>query len=139
MSHGHEHKDYTRVFGNVEKRSKGLIVLCDGESPKSGSDVYQQSRAICLALPLPACKTCEHGAFSVALKPGAGNQLVACPRWDSLSDRLERTRPQYEMVRRQQCLIDRPYEHCSFCPNKDIGNPPRVDPGWWEAEKWKEH
>lgn len=138
MSHGHEHKDYKRVFGDIGKRTKGLFILCDGEAPKSGTDVQQQTRAVCLAQRKPGCKSCEHSKFSLQLQPGVGAQMVACPRWDSLSDRLERIKPRYEMVARQQCLLDMPYEYCSFCPNKDIQSPTRQDPGWWEEEKWKE-
>lgn len=138
MSHGHSHKDYNKMFGDVERGSKGLLVLCDGESPKAGTDVRQQSRTVCLGQPLPACKTCEHSNFSVQFKAGIGDQIVACPRWASESDRVERVIPAYELVRRQQCIIDRPYEYCSFCPNKSVSNPPRTEPGWWEAEKWKE-
>lgn len=138
MSHGHDHKEYKGVFGDIEKTTKGLYVLCDGDSPKAGTDVHQQSRTVCLGQPLPGCKTCEHNTFVVRLKPRIGDQLVACPHWDSSGDRLERIRPQYEMVRRQQCLIERPYEHCTFCPNKDINSQPKTVPGWWEAEKWKE-
>lgn len=138
MSHGHDHKDYKRVFGDVERGSRGLMVLCDGEAPKAGTDVRQQSRAVCLGHPLTACATCEHGTFALKLPVRVGDQVVACPRWDSISDRYEHKKPDYEMVRRQQCLVDRPYEHCSFCPNRDAKNPPRTEPGWWEAEKWKD-
>lgn len=138
MSHGHDHKDYKRVFGDVEKHSRGLYVLCDGESPKSGTDVHQKDRAVCLAGPLAACKTCEHNKFKLTLKTGVGNQLVACPRWESVSDRYDRVVPRYETIRREVCLISRPYEHCSLCPNRDINNAPRAYVGWWEEEKWKE-
>jgi hypothetical protein len=137
MSHGHDHKDYKRAFGNVEKSSKGLMVLCDGEAPKAGTDVKQQSRTVCLSAPYKACQSCEHAVFTIRLQPGVGNQVVACPRWEDTSSRYAHDPPQYEMVRREQCL-DMPYEHCSFCPNKDLRAVPRVKPGWWEAEKWKE-
>lgn len=138
MSHGHEHRDYKRAFGNVERSSRGLTVLCDGEAPKAGTDVRQQDRAVCLAKPLAACKTCEHNTFSLQLPTRVGDQVVACPRWESISDRYNHVKPLYENVRRQQCLVDRPYEHCSFCPNKDVHSPPRTEDGWWEVEKWKE-
>ncbi len=138
MSHGHKHSDYKRVFGDVERASRGLIVLCDGNAPKSGTDVYQQSRAVCLGRPLPGCGTCEHSKFSIKLRPNAGNELVACPRWKSESERLQRVLPQYEMVRREQCLLTRPYEYCAMCPHKEIHNAPRISAGWWEEEKWNE-
>jgi hypothetical protein len=138
MSHGHDHKDYKRVFGNVERSTKGLIVLCDGEAPKAGTDVRQQVRAVCLGRPLPACETCEHSHFTIQLKPKIGDQLVACPRWPSIVERYAHEKPSYEMVRRQQCIIDAPYEYCSFCPNRNVNDQPRTQLGWWEAEKWKE-
>lgn len=137
MSHGHDHKDYKRVFGDVERASKGLIVLCDGDAPKTGGSVRQQSRAVCLGKPLEACNSCEHSVFKIRLKP-LGNQLVACPQWNTIGERYDKVKPRYEMVRRELCLTVRPYEHCTFCPNKDISNPAEIIPGWWELKKWKE-
>lgn len=136
MSHGHDHKDYKRAFGNIERSSKGLMVLCDGEAPKAGTDVKQQDRTICLAKPYKACGSCEHGTFTIRLKVGIGNEAVACPRWEDIAARYAHVLPQYETVRREQCF-DMPYEHCSFCPNKDVRAPARTEPGWWEDEKWK--
>lgn len=138
MSHGHDHKKYKAVFGDVEKHSRGLTVLCDGDAPKTGTETKQQNRAVCLGRPMRACKTCEHSTFSIRLKPRLGDQLVACPRWASSGDRVEHVPPQYEMVRREQCLLRRPYEHCAFCPNKDVHSRAETEPGWWERTKWKE-
>lgn len=138
MSHGHDHKDYKRVFGDVERSSRGLIVLCDGESPKAGTDVRQQSRTVCLGQPMAACKTCEHSTFTIRLKPGIGNEVVACPVWNSIEDKIAREKPAYQMVRREQCLVRRPYDYCSQCPNMHVSKPPETRPGWWERTKWRE-
>jgi hypothetical protein len=138
MSHGHDHKDYKRVFGDVERGSRGLIVLCDGESPKSGTDVRQQVRAVCLGQPMAACKTCEHSTFTLRLKPNVGNEIVACPVWPSIEAKMEHEKPQYQMVRREQCLIRRPYDYCSFCPNMQVNKQAETTPGWWEKKMWKE-
>jgi len=138
MSHGHDHKEYKRVFGDVERGSRGLLVLCDGDAPKSGTEVHQQVRAVCLGRPLPACESCEHGNFTVKFQNNIGGQMVACPRWKSISDRIDKKIPQYEMVRREQCLLVSPYEYCSSCPNRNIQKTPRTEPGWWEEEKWKD-
>ena len=135
MSHGHDHKDYKRVFGDIEKRSRGLYVLCDGESPKSGNEVRQQNRAVCLGQPMTACKTCEHSSFTVSLQVGIGNQLVACPTWPNIDAKLNHEKADYEMVRREQCLVHRPYDYCSLCPNKDAANRPQTEPGWWEKRR----
>jgi len=89
MSHGHDHKDYKRVFGDPARSTKGLYVLCDGEAPKSGQEVRQQTRAVCLGRPLKACETCEHSKFTLSFKPGVGNQIVACPTWPTVSENLD--------------------------------------------------
>lgn len=138
MSHGHDHKEYKRVFGDVQKQSKGLYVLCDGEAPKSGQDVRQQSRGVCLGKPLKACGTCEHSSFTLSFKPGIGNEVVACPTWKSIDAKLEHKPPLYEAVRREQCLLKRPYDYCSSCPNSKVDRPAETKEGWWETKIWKE-
>lgn len=139
MSHGHDHKDYKAVFGDVEKGTKGLYVLCDGYAPKSGTDVHQTTRLKCLVSPMPACKSCEHSNFVVKLRLGVGDQKVACPRWNNIEDRLNHVFPKYEIIRRELCITRRPFEYCSSCPNKDATMKPQTEPGWWEERGgWKE-
>jgi hypothetical protein len=138
MSHGHDHKEYKAVFGDVQKATKGLTVICDGEAPKSGMGTKQLSRVLCLAKPMSACTTCEHSTFTIRLKTKAGDERVACPRWESIADRYAHVRPKYEMVRREQCFTSMPYEHCSFCTNRKKDAPAEVTPGWWEL-RWKEY
>lgn len=138
MSHGHSNKEYKKVFGDVEKGSKGLFVICDGEAPKSGNSTRTMDRTLCLAARLPGCKSCEHSNFNITVKLGIGDQIVACPNWPSSADRIERKLPTYAPMKREKCLLDRPYEHCAFCPNKDANNEPETVPGWWERIKWKD-
>jgi len=132
MSHGHDHTDYIRVFGDVATTTRGLTVLCDGLAPKGGTEVHQADRSLCISQARgSACTDCEHSRFILRFKPGVGNQQVACPRWDSIDDRLARKKPRYEIIRREVCLTVAPYEHCSSCPNKKVSEEPRSEPGWW--------
>jgi hypothetical protein len=92
-------------------------------------------RSWCLAGPHSDCGICPHHVFTIRLRTGIGNEIVACPRWSSDSERLHNVPASYGMVRRELCLTAQPFGWCPSCPNRNPEEPPRMDPGWWERER----
>lgn len=112
-----------------------LTVLCpDTETPDGGP--YQVSRATCLAFSRVGCAICPAKDFSLTLQYRIPEQIVACPRWELESDRLDGMDPlRYESVSRLVCLSEQPYPECDRCPNAKSWEPPRSDPGWLERQR----
>ena len=140
MSHGHNHEEYRQEalkLGGTPNASKGLTVLCDGEAPKSGASMKVFNRFFCIVgyHGSEICGTCEHSRFVLRFQARIGDQVVACPRWKSLDDKLDRKKPFYVHQRREICLTQRPFDYCSSCQNQRPQNPPENKEGWWEEER----
>lgn len=115
-------------------KDDGKFVRCLAPSP-DWAGPREVNRNLCFLRKHPQCGACPHNTFSIHLRRGIGDQVVACPRWNSDAERL-RGHPLigYAAVRRELCLTVQPFPWCSICKNRDPGEPPREQPGWFEHE-----
>lgn len=109
----------------------GKTVTCtDPETPHS------VDRLICLAKTRPNCQGCPNSHFTIRFQARVGDQQVACPRWRSEEERIERKDPlDYVTVSRGLCLSVHPFPQCDGCPNGQADQPPRIYAKWWEVEE----
>ena len=115
-------------------KDDGKFVRCIAPSPdwEGPRDVNRQ---LCFLRKHPQCGACPHNEFALHLRRGIGQQVVACPRWNSEADRLHGQAPfGYAAVRRELCLTVQPFPWCPSCKNRDPVESPREQPGWYERE-----
>ena len=113
----------------------GKYVACHDWAPKQRNRGHEVSRAVCLLAKKPSCGGCPHRQFVLRLPMGAGDQTVACPRWEQSSMMKKEPPDLYVPVRRETCLRSRPFAFCSSCPNSRPAQTPRVEEGWYD--NWK--
>lgn len=115
----------------------GKQVWCRSHPPGVSMDPHYVTRTLCLANARVDCtKGCPNSIFKLVFRPQAGNQIVACPRWESEAARISGAPVQgYAMVRRETCFTLRPFSWCPSCPNSRSTEPSRTEPGWLDREK----
>lgn len=112
----------------------GKTVTCIGD-PETPHEV---DRTLCILGSRPGCYGCPNRLFTVRFQVRAVDHVVACPRWLSEKERLDRKEPvNYESVPRIVCLTQRPFRQCEDCPNSKASEAPRIQPRWWEYEEKK--
>jgi hypothetical protein len=93
-------------------------------------------RTLCILETRPGCSNCPNSQLEVLFQIRIGDQVVACPRWKSESDRREQLPALgYAFVPRVLCLTEKPFPFCPSCPNSKPSELPRAEVGWREEEE----
>lgn len=119
---------------------RGKIVECNRYSPKTGRSRHRTHRTVCFFKRYPYCQQCKHSEFVLTIPIKIGEQLVQCPRWEGRTDRdhLDLPPSEYVEVRRALCLRStKVFQFCTYCPNSDPLQPPKVKKGWLKRKKRK--
>lgn len=115
--------------------NNGRFVTCNSSPPGVSMGPHQVDRVLCVFEKRTGCDDCVHHSFVIDFQVNIGSQVVACPRWETDTDRIEgRPAVSYVHIRREPCLRIRPFPWCPGCPNSMAQEPPRDQVGWHERE-----